>query len=527
MPEVAERRYLWHGRLRESLTVSVRPETATPPHPEPAPPADGSGHGLAPAPEIEADGARRDSEPELRPPRGRARSRPAWLWPALAAAVIVGIGLLLRWRAARPIEVTVVSPRPRAVMETVAASGQVGGKREVVVGAPIQGVVAELWVEEGSVVPRGQPLARIRNEVAEAQVRQAEQALQTARAQLAEAAAGARPTELAAARAQVSQAEATVRERAAAVRQAEAAVTQAQARQDLAEKSVQRARSLFAQDAIARQDVDQAESEYRTATAALAAARDAVATARASRAAAEAALAASKAQLDTLWAGPRSEAIRVARQRVREAEAALLVARRQAQNAIVSAPFAGTVTQILSERGAFVGPATGVVRLVQTVVPEIRVDVDESNLAELKVGQRAIITSSTFRNVRLGARVTRIGAQVDPTRGTVTVTLVPDSQPAWLRPGQTVNVNIIIHPSITRLVIPRSAVKREGGAETVSGRSLVYVVQNGRAEPRSVILGPVEGDQIPVLEGLSARDQVIQDAERVQAGARVRARRRV
>jgi HlyD family secretion protein len=162
---------------------------------------------------------------------------------------------------------------------------------------------------------------------------------------------------------------------------------------------------------------------------------------------------------------------------------------------------------------------------VQTTRPEIHVDVDESNLADIRVGQRAVTTSSTFRNARLEGRVTEIGAQVDPTRGTVEITVVPESEPAWLRPGMTVNVNIITAEGRSRLVVPRSAVRREGGqtgAEPVFGRSEVLVVREGQAVAQPVVLGPVQGDMVPVLEGLSPKDQVIRDAERVQPGARVR-----
>lgn len=457
-------------------------------------------------------------EPEGEPIEKRPRRSRGWLKWAVAAAVALGIGLFVSWRAGQPITVEVVRPQRRQVTETVAASGRVSGRRETVVGAPVSGVVAELYVHEGDRVRQGQVLARIQNNVALAQVRQAEQALRTARAQLVQAAAGPRPSELNAARANVQEAEAMVRQRRAQLAQAQAAVAQAEARQELARTNLQRMRYLYSQGAIARQAVDQAEAEYRTAVAEVTSAREGVATARALLAAAEAALSAARAQLRTLEAGPRAEVVEVARQRVREAEAALQVARSQAQNAFVRAPFAGTVTEILAEVGAPVGPSSGVVRLVETGAPEIRVDVDESNLADLHGGQRAVITSSTFRRPRLTGRVNEIGARVNPQRGTVEVKIVPDQSPAWLRPGATVNVNIITAQSVSRLVVPRSAIRREGD------RSVVLVVRNGRAVPQPVVIGPVEGDLVPVLEGLRPDDQVVLQADRVQPGASVRPR---
>jgi hypothetical protein len=41
---------------------------------------------------------------------------------------------------------------------------------------------------------------------------------------------------------------------------------------------------------------------------------------------------------------------------------------------------------------------------------------------------------------------------------------------------------------------------------------------------RPVVLSAVEGDGVPVLDGLSAEDQVVRYADQVQPGARVRAK---
>jgi RND family efflux transporter MFP subunit len=313
----------------------------------------------------------------------------------------------------------------------------------------------------------------------------------------------------------VSQAEATVAQREAQVDQARAAVTQSEARLELARRTLERNRYLLSQGAIARQNVDQAESDFRTAQAELASARQGVATALANLKAARAGVAAARAQLQTLEAGPRAEAVEVARERVRDAEAALQVAREQSQSYIVRAPFPGTITELIAEPGAPV-TSNGIVRLVQTGRPEIRADVDESNLADLRVRQRAVITSTTFRRARLEGRVTEIGARVDPTRGTVEITVVPEQAPDWLRPGQTVDVNVIIAEAKPRLVLPRAALRR------AADRTVALVVRNGRAEAQPVLIGTVEGDQVPVLEGLRPDDVVVRDAQRVEPGARVR-----
>jgi HlyD family secretion protein len=477
-------------------------------------------------------------------------------------------------------------------------------------------VVAELRVKEGSHVRAGDLIARVRNEVSLAQVRQAEQSLQTARAQLQETMAGARSTELRAARARVRQSESAVREAQARVASAQATLrqsetrlpierTEAETRVSAAEASVAAAQQrlkalvegsrrqeiaaaeadlaqaraqaeklesiwrrrvqLLQERAIAAEAVENARRDYQAAEASVrstqqqlalvregprteeirvaetevsraeAALRDAIAyrarrriseeevesaraavrQARAAVQGAQSAVAASQAELRTLEQGARPETIQVARRRVQDAETGVKLAQAQARNYLVRAPFEGTVTRVVAELGAVVG-AGGIVRLIQTSAPEVLVEVDETRLSELQVGQSAVVTSETYRNVRFEARITEIAPEVDEARGTVDVTLVASKPPAWLRPGQTLNVNIITAHDIRRVVVPRSAVR------SLAGSTVVLAHRNGRVEARPVVIGTVEGDQVPVLEGLREGEEYVLNAEKLEPGQAAR-----
>jgi RND family efflux transporter MFP subunit len=216
---------------------------------------------------------------------------------------------------------------------------------------------------------------------------------------------------------------------------------------------------------------------------------------------------------------PRPETVRAAQQRLRDADEAVQVAAVQAAQAEVRAPYNGTVTEVLAEVGAPVTPGSGVVRLAMTARPEIKVSVDEDRLPDLRPGLRAVVTSAAFPKVRLEAMVSRVAASVDNARGTVEVTVRPSSGDAvrnWLRPGQTVNVNLILREG-RRLVVPTTAVKREGE------RSIALVLENGRAIARPVTVGDVEGRLVPV-SGLKPDDIVLTDVLAAAPGARVRAR---
>jgi HlyD family secretion protein len=470
-----------------------------------------------------------DGEP---PPLRRSGAQPwrKWLLRLGILLAVLAAVALLRWRALRPQDVRLIQPTVTTITETIASTGRVRGVTETVVGAQAAGIVETLFVDEGDRVTAGQPLAMLKRDVAEARLAQAEQALNTARAQLAQVERGPLRSEVEAAAEQVGQARAQLVQQRAAVQQAQQSVAQSRAQlhqleaeRDLAATQLERSAALFDRDYISRAEYDQAQTQFRVAEERVAAARQAVEVAQANVQAAQAGVQAAQAnvraleaRLRTIQTGATPEEIEVARQRLAEAEQALRVARQQVEEAVVSAPFAGIITAINAELGQPVG-AQGVVRLVSSAL-EIRLDVDESNLADLAVGQEAVISSSTFPGDTFRGRVSEIGAAVDQTRGTVTVRVTPLQPPDWLRPGQTVNVNIITHRAVPRILVPATAVSRSG-EETV-----VHVVDNGRALEKVVLTRPPTDQGVPVLAGLGADDRIIADARGVTAGERVRVR---
>jgi HlyD family secretion protein len=404
----------------------------------------------------------------------------------------------------------------------------VRGVTETVVGAQAAGIVETLYVDEGDRVTAGQALAMLKRDVAEARLAQAEQALNTARAELAQVKSRPLRSEVEAAAEQVRQAQAQFAQQRVAVQQAQQSVAQSraqlqqlQAELNLAATQLERSAALLDRNFISRAEYDQAQTQYRVTEQRVAAAQKAVEVAQANVQAAQAGVQAAQAnvkaleaRLRTVQIGATPEEIEVARQRVADAEQALRVAQQQVQEAVVTAPFAGIITAINAELGQPVG-TQGVVRLVSSAL-EIRLDVDESNLAELAVGQEAVISSSVFPGDTFRGRVSEIGAAVDQTRGTVTVRVTPLQPPDWLRPGQTVNVNIITHRAVPRLLIPAKAIGRSGD------QTVIYIVEKSRALEKVVLTRPPTTQGVPVLAGLSAEDWIIADARGLTAGARVR-----
>lgn len=454
--------------------------------------------------------------------------RGPWIMSLVLLGVLaVGTGI---WWKQRSKDVSVARPVPTSIIESIASSGRVRGVTETLAGAQAAGVVERLYVQEGDRVSAGRRLAIIKSDVAEARVAQAEAALTTAQATLVQVARGALPSELEAATAQVQQARAQLAQQQSSLAQAEQSVVQAQAQlaqheaeRELAVRQLERAERLLERGLVARAEHDEALTRSRVVEQQVAAQRQAVAVAgtvvrafRGGVAAAEANVGVQEARLRTLEVGARPEDVAIARERVRESERALAVARRQAQEAIVLAPFGGVVTAINAEVGQTVG-AQGVLQLVSNEL-EIHVDVDENNLADLAVGQSAVISSGTFLGSTFAGSVSEIAAAVDQARGTIRVTVAPNKPPGWLRPGQTVNVNIVTNPAAQRILVPAVALRRVGD------RTVVLVVQNSRAIEKVVQTRPPTKDGVPVVGGLDLDDRVITNPVAIRAGDRVRIR---
>ena len=416
----------------------------------------------------------------------QGKSLPRWVIPGCLVVIIAGAAL---WFQRRPTLVSVVRPERVSLTETIASSARVGGIQESAVGAQFTGTVEHLFVRRGDRVQAGQPIATLRNEVTQQQKAQAATAVATAQARLAQVSKAPLRSEMDEATHQVTE--------------AKAQVAQINAELTLANTQFERNQQLFHSGLIPRSEFDASQSNQQSLQSRLRAAKATVKV--------------REAKLETLQKTPLAEDVQVARAQLSEAEQALRVAEQQSKEATVTAPFAGVITEINAEQGQTV-TANGVVNLVSDSL-EIRVDLDENNLADLELGQSAILSSSAFTDTTFQGRLTDIGAAVDEARGIVTVKITPDNPPAWLRPGQTVNVNLLTNEKVDRLIVPSTAVLRQGS------RTVVMAVQDGHAVEKTVLTRPAVPQGIPTAGGVTEADEVIVNPSGITAGDAVRIRR--
>ncbi len=214
----------------------------------------------------------------------------------------------------------------------------------------------------------------------------------------------------------------------------------------------------------------------------------------------------------------------IAKAEMRQAETAIAAAKADLglaeinlYNAEVRAPYAGVVTERLTEAGAFVQIGEPVIRMIGDRSLEVEADVPFQHLGGLEPGIEVHLRLDD--GTEHSAVVRALVPSENPLTRTRPVRFVPNIGKT-LRPlahEQSVTLRIPIGPARQVLSVHKDAIiKRQG-------QDIVFVVAGEGVESRPVRLGVVVGSRFEVLSGLSQGDQVVvRGNERLRPGAKVR-----
>ena len=286
----------------------------------------------------------------------------------------------------------------------------------VAVPARVGGVVMRVAVVENQVVKQGDLIAELDSAQHEARLHQAEAELASAEASAVAADAEVDVVE-ASARGQHSVAEATLKGSGASVlttaddiAQARAALAASTANRRQAEIDLNRAKALFAENAIPRQRFDSAQTAFDAADANLAQAKARLASAQSSTAVAEARVSEAKARVsltgsvDAQIAQARARAA-VAHARVQTATATRDLARLDLSYTKIVAPRGGVASKKTISVGQMVSPGQPVVMIVPDDEAWVTANYKETQLQRLRVGQPAEIEVDAFPGMKLKGSV--------------------------------------------------------------------------------------------------------------------------
>lgn len=218
------------------------------------------------------------------------------------------------------------------------------------------------------------------------------------------------------------------------------------------------------------------------------------------------------------------------------AEAALAVAQRNLDDTVVRAPFSGVVTVKAAQEGEMVSPVsagggftrTGIGTIVDMSSLEVEVDVSESFINRVRVGQPVSVKLNAYPDWDIAGHVIAIIPTADRAKATVKVRVGFEVSDPRILPEMGVRVAFLDNgPEQTREarpVVRQPAVLVPTEAVTGSGDAgVVFVVNDDAVERRTVRLGARTAAGQIVLSGLQAGARVaLGDFSKLSDGARIR-----
>jgi HlyD family secretion protein len=407
----------------------------------------------------------------------------------IVGAAVIGANFYLRRQTG--VSVNTEALRNRDLESLVSASGKIQPKTQVNISANTTGRVTRLAVQEGERVKAGQFLLEIDPRSLEGQLQRGEASVAAAESSL---------------------------------QQAHTNVEQAKAKLELAQQTLKRQQELWKDGLTTKQDLERAQNDVAVRESDLKA---------------------------------RQQDIQTREQQIRQEQAGLATTRYNLNQVILNTPIDGLVTRRNIEQGetAVMGTMNNAGTVLLTIadmsVLDAEVEVDETDIPDVNLGQQAKITIDAIPDRTFKGHVTEIGnspVQAATTQNTgqrqattfkVKVTLdepVPD-----VRPGFTCTAEITTATKSTVVAVPIQALtvremlfddkgtlvhepppkKGRNVEPTVSASNEpppghtrketegVFVVRDGRAVFVPVKIGIAGEKYFEVVSGLKAGDQVI------------------
>ena len=367
-------------------------------------------------------------------------------------------------------KVTAEIAQKRTITEIVNASGKIYPEVEVKVSPDISGEITELTVQEGDSVKKGQIVARIYADIYSIQANQAASGVTQSQAQVANSQAG-----LDALKAQLDQ----------------------------AQKTYNMQKQLYDDKVISANEFNLADANYRSAQANYNAAK---------------------------------QGIRGGMAAIQSAQANLAKANKDLGRTAVIAPMNGVVSLLNVKKGERVVGSnlmsgTEMLRIADMAKIEIRVDVSESDIPKVHLGDSAIVTVDAYSDRKFKGLVTQIASSnngaaaqtalantsTDVTNYKVYVRLLPESYSDLLnkgaypfRPGMSASADIQTETRTNVLSVPINAVTTRDPNDSTNETS----GKKKEKEIKEIIeKNPVEPDELEVIVFLVDKEGIVRKAK--------------
>ncbi|MCZ6796114.1 MAG: efflux RND transporter periplasmic adaptor subunit [Planctomycetota bacterium] len=216
------------------------------------------------------------------------------------------------------------------------------------------------------------------------------------------------------------------------------------------------------------------------------------------------------------------EEVETARNDLAVAKAEEGLARVNLSYATVRSPFAGRVVRRLVDEGQNVSVGTALFRVADFDPLLARVHVPAKEFGKLRREQKVKLVLDSSRE-RLEGSIKLVSPIIDPSTGTIKITVEISHYPRGTRPGDFAEVLVVTEERTGATLVDKEAVI------TDKGERVVFVALEGRvAERRPVEVGFVDDEHAEILDGVDPGELVVVKGQRsLKNGSPVKIREKV
>jgi RND family efflux transporter MFP subunit len=171
----------------------------------------------------------------------------------------------------------------------------------------------------------------------------------------------------------------------------------------------------------------------------------------------------------------------------------------------IRAPYDGYITARPVAAGVYVALSNKIATIMKIGVLKLQLQTPEQRAAQVKPGMPVTARVSAFPDREFTGKVTAVNPSVDPGSRSFILEARFDNPGALLRPGMFATAHVLLSGGENAVFVPRIAVIRDKTTDSFQ----LYVVENGTAHLRVVVLGDADGDMVRTTGGLSGGETVV------------------
>ncbi len=411
-------------------------------------------------------------------------SKKVW-WIIIGCVVLLVILIVVAKNSDNGItKVTVEKTALHTITETVTASGKIYPETEVKIAPEVSGEITLLNIQEGDSVKKGDVLVKINPNIYNSMV---------------------------------NQAEATVEQTRASANNSKEMMAQAQSQYELALATYNRNKKLFDQKVISQLEFEQGEASFKSA----------------------------KAALDAAAASTSG-----GKYGIQGAQAGLTQAQENLLKTTITAPTGGIISELNVKKGErVVGTAqmagTEMLTIADMSRIEVRVDVSETDISKVKIGDTTVIDADAYRNMKFKGVVSKVAVSSTKsataasttstdqvTNYTVHILILPESYADLtaktingkfpFKPGMSASVEIQTNRQDNILSVPVNAITTRDWPDSIKNKNtqlsaadnirqvaFVYDSKTQTVDIRDVKTGLQDNKYLQITDGLKEGEEVV------------------